>query len=277
MHFEIGTICSHSPTRPVKDTWEPGSRISVNHGISCMRQIIALLIVCLGTLMLTGVSRGLSGFHGTASFPALVAVPQDSEPAPGMFLVAQRGLHDRYFGQTVILLLRHGANGSLGLIINRKFNLQLSDAVEDIDKVEASKHAMFFGGPLGTHRVFMLMRQGDATDRAHQIVGDIYFSAHREVLEHLLEHKTSDSEMRLFLGYSSWSAGQLAGELTRGSWHLVEGNTEAVFDAGSGGLWEQLIDTLEPNGIEVKWGEEGLFKVESAHHPVEPGIVSSSR
>jgi len=136
---------------------------------------------------------------------------------------------------------------------------------------------MFFGGPLGTHRVFMLMRQGDATDRAHQIVGDIYFSAHREVLEHLLEHKTSDSEMRLFLGYSSWSAGQLAGELTRGSWHLVEGNTEAVFDAGSGGLWEQLIDTLEPNGIEVKWGEEGLFKVESAHHPVEPGIVSSSR
>jgi putative transcriptional regulator len=230
-----------------------------------MRLINALLIVCLGTLMLTGVSRGLSTFHHTAPIRALVAAPQDSEPAPGMFLVAQRGLHGPYFGQTVILLLQHDANGSLGLIINRKFNLQLSDAVEDIDKAEASKHALFFGGPLGTHRVFMLMRHGDAADQAHQIAGDIYFSAHRDVLEDMLERKTPDSELRLFLGYSSWSAGQLAGELTRGSWHLAEGDSEAVFDAASHGLWEQLIETLEPSGIEVKRGK------------VEPSVISSSR
>lgn len=242
-----------------------------------MRRIIALLTVCLGTLMLTGVSRGLSSLHGTASIPAGVAVPQHSEPAPGMFLVAQRGLHDHYFGQTVILLLQHGANGSLGLIINRKFNLQLSDAVKDIDKVEAGKHALFFGGPLGTHRVFMLMRHGDATDQTHQIATDIYFSAHRDVLEQMLERKTPDSELRLFLGHSSWSAGQLAGELMRGSWHLAEGDSEAVFDAAGNGLWRQLIETLEPVGIEVKRREELLFKVESAPHPVELRIVSGRR
>jgi len=243
-----------------------------------MRRIIALLIVCLGTLMLTGVSRGLSGFRATVSRPTLVAVAQDGEPAPGMFLVAQRGLHDHYFGQTVILLLQHGANGSLGLIINRKFNLQLSDAVKDIDKVEAGKHALFFGGPLGTHRVFMLMRHGDATGQTHEIASDIHFSAHRDVLDHMLEHKTPDSELRLFLGHSSWSAGQLAGELMRGSWHLAEGDSEAVFDAASNGLWKQLIETLEPDGIEVKWVEEPLFKVEPVPHaPVELRFVSSSR
>jgi putative transcriptional regulator len=228
-----------------------------------MRQIKALLIVCLGTLTLAGGSRVLSSFHGAVPIPALVAAPQDSEPAAGMFLVAQRGLHDHTFGQTVILLLQHNANGSLGLIVNRKFNLQLSDAVKDIDKAEASKHTLFFGGPLGIHRVFMLMRYGDAAGQAHQVAGDIYFSAHRDVLEHLLEHKTSNNELRLFLGYSSWSAGQLARELTRGSWHLVDGDAAAVFDAASSGLWKQLIETLEPSGIEVKRGE--------------PSIVSSSR
>ena len=243
-----------------------------------MRRIKALLIVCLGTLTLTAGSRGLSTFHGTALIPAPVAVPQDSEPTPGMFLVAQRSLHDHYFGQSVILLLQHDANGSVGLIVNRKFNLQLSDAVENIDKVEASKHTLFFGGPLGTHRVFMLMRQGDDAGQAQQIAGDIYFSAHRDVLEHLLEHKTPDSELRLFLGYSSWAAGQLAGELARGSWHLADVEAEAVFDATSNGLWEQLIETLEPSGIEVKQRQEHPLKVVSARpHPVEPGIVAGSR
>jgi putative transcriptional regulator len=216
-----------------------------------------------------GGKQSLYAFAATAPIPSLSPASQDDEPAPGMFLVAQRSLHDPFFGQTVILLLQHDANGSLGLIINRKFNLQLSDAVKDIDKVEASKHALFFGGPLGTHRVFMLMRHGDATDHAHQIASDIYFSAHRDVLEHLLERKTPDSELRLFLGHASWSAGQLAGELMRGSWHLAEGDSEAVFDAASNGLWEQMIETLEPKGIEVKLREEPLFKVESVPHPVE--------
>jgi putative transcriptional regulator len=220
-----------------------------------MRRIKTPLIVCLVTLTLTGVTRSLGSFHGKASIPALVAVSQAGEPAPGMFLVAQRGLHDHYFGRTVILLLQHGAGGSQGLIINRKFKLQLSDVVKDIDKLEASKHPLFFGGPLGTHRVFMLMRHGDATAQTHQITSDIYFSAHRDMLDHMLEQKTPDSELRLFLGHSSWSAGQLARELMRGSWHLAEGDSEAVFEAASTGLWEQLIETLEPRGIEVKRGK----------------------
>lgn len=243
-----------------------------------MRQIRALLIVCLGSLTLTGVSRGLSALQSTVSPPAPIAVSQDSEPARGMFLVAQRGLHDPYFGRTVILLLQHDANGSLGLIVNHKFNLQLSDAVEDIDKAEASKHSLFFGGPLGTHRVFMLMRHGDATGQAQQIAGDIYFSAHRDVLEHALERKTPNSELRLFLGYSSWSAGQLAGEFMRGSWHLTAGNSEAIFDTASDGLWDRLIETLEPRGIEVKRAPgEGLFKPATGLQTVELGIASHGR
>lgn len=217
-----------------------------------MRRLRALLIICLGILISLGASQGPLPFRTTATIPTLVAVSQQNEPAPGMFLVAQRGLRDPYFGQTVILLLQHDTNGSLGLIVNRKVNLQLSDAVADIDQEEARKHSLFFGGPLGTHRIFMLLRTGDAGGQAHQITPDIYFSAHRDVLEHMLDRKTPDSELRVFLGYSSWSAGQLAGELKRDSWYLAEGDSEAVFNTGSNGLWEQLIQTLDPPGIEVK-------------------------
>jgi putative transcriptional regulator len=246
--------------------------------IGSMRGLTALLIVCLGILPLTGVTRGLCDSQGGVPTQPMVAASQEDTPAAGMFLVAQRSLHDPYFGRTVILLLQHNNNGSVGLIINHRFNLQLSDAVENIDKVEASKHTLFFGGPLGTHRVFMLMRNGDITGQAHQITSGIYFSAHRETLEHALERKTPDSELRLFLGYSSWSAGQLAAELVRGSWHLAAGDSESIFDSASDGLWERLIETLEPSGIEVKRdNREDLFKPENGVRTVGLSTISSGR
>ena len=238
-----------------------------------MRRITALLIVCLGTLTVVGVTQGLGNSRQAAPEPPLIKVSQDREPASGMFLVAQRGLRDPYFGRTVILLLYHSEIGSQGLIINRQVNLKLSEAVDGIDKVEASKHNVFFGGPLGTHRLFMLIRDGDATDQSHQIASNIYFSANHHVLEHLLERKTPNSELRLFLGYSSWSPGQLAGELMRGSWHLTEGDSKAVFDAASGGLWERLIETLEPAGIEVKREAGTLFRAGSIPQPVEASLA----
>jgi putative transcriptional regulator len=243
-----------------------------------MRQIRALLIVSLATLVLTGGGRSLYALPAPASIPAAVAATPEDEPAAGMFLVAQRGLHDPYFGQTVVLLLQHGASGSLGLIVNRRFNMQLSDAVTDIDEAEASKHALFFGGPLGTHRIFMLMRNGDADGEAHQITADVYFSAHRDVLEQALHRKTPDTEMRLFLGYSSWSAGQLDRELERGSWHLAAGDPKAIFDAASGSLWERLIEILEPSGIEVKLGPaQGHLSSETGLPAAEPFLVSTQR
>ncbi len=243
-----------------------------------MRRIMALLLDCTG--------------HPDAYWGVTQACPVSAlQHRPGTRRCSRRtaslppaslpgctawSSYAHYFGQTVILLLQHSANGTVGLIMNQSFNLQLSDAVKDIDKEEASKHTLFFGGPLGSHRVFMLMRRGDTAGQAHQISDDIYFSAHRDVLERALERKTSGSELRLFLGYSSWSAGQLAGELMRGSWHLATGDPEAIFNSASHGLWDRLIETLEPRGIEVKW-EPGkhFFMAETGLQAVGLSIIGN--
>jgi putative transcriptional regulator len=246
--------------------------------VGSMRTIRALLMVGLVTLALSGNGRSLYVIAIPASLaPPAVAAPDD-QPAAGMLLIAQRDLFDPYFAETVILLLQHDDNGTVGLIVNRKFNMQLSDAVSDIDKAEASKHALFFGGPLGTHRIFMLMRNA-AAGEAHQITANIYFSAHRDVLEQALDRKTPDTEMRLFLGYSSWAAGQLDQELARDSWHLATADPKAIFDAASDRLWERLIEILEPNGIEVKLGPaENFLNAESGlDSPALGTIVADSK
>ena len=64
----------------------------------------------------------------------------------------------------------------------------------------------------------------------------------------------------------------------RGSWHLAAGDSESIFDSASDGLWERLIETLEPSGIEVKRdNREDLFKPENGVRTVGLSTISSGR
>ena len=178
----------------------------------------------------------------------------DTEPAAGMFLVAQRGLDDPFFGRSVILLLSHSVVGSQGLIVNHQSRWRLSDVLAGIDGTQADAYPLFFGGPLGVHRVFMLMHGVQAVPSARHVIDDIYFSDSRQTLDDMLASKTPASQLHFYVGYASWTTGQLAVELARGSWHLVEADSGAVFGAASDDLWERMINTLEPDGIEVRLG-----------------------
>ncbi len=206
-------------------------------------------------LVLVVALRGLSVTTSAAPgllIPALAPQQQDGEPAPGMFLVATRDLMDPWFGRSVVLLLDHDDGGSLGLIVNRRFRATLSDAIPELEQPEAARHPVFFGGPLGSHQLFMLLRNDKPVPQTQHIAADIYFSAERSVLDHALQNKTPGDALHFYIGYASWTSGQLAHELARGSWHLVTGNTAVVFEDGAEDLWEQLIDDLEPPGIEVR-------------------------
>lgn len=215
-------------------------------------QVFALGFVSAVALMIA--LRGISATPAGSELlqPAVDPQRQDSVPEPGMFLVATRALNDPWFGQSVVLLLEHGAGGSVGLVVNRRFQTRLSEAVPDLEPSEADKHPVYFGGPLGSHQVFMLLRDKEPIPQARHIAADIYFSADRRVLDQALKQKMPGSKLHFYLGYASWTAGQLAHELVRGSWHLASGDPGTVFDDTGKDLWDRLIDELEPLGIEVR-------------------------
>jgi len=217
-----------------------------------MRRVPALLIVCLGALVLAGGRVALAEPAHPFSMARFTPESWDTEPAAGMLLVAARELRDPFFGQSVILLLEHDSTGSQGLILNRLSDWRLSDVVSDIDGAQADRYPLFFGGPMGVHKVVMLVHTADAVTPARQVADDIYFSDSRRVFEKLLAARTPADELHFYLGYAGWTGGQLAGEIARGSWHLVKGDPELVFGVGNKGLWKRMINELEPNGIMVK-------------------------
>ena len=209
----------------------------------------------MATCVALGVELADVSVAGGSLIPtSIVPVLRDTtagKPGPGMFLVAKRALDDSHFGQSVVYLVEHDEDGTLGLIVNRSSDVSLSEAVPDIEDEQAKAHALYYGGPVGLPMILMLVRSESASVGMAHVVDDVYISSDRRVLDEVLAAKKPDSELRFYIGYSGWAAGQLDFELARDDWHVVIADTDAIFSGETGLLWNRLIERLEPTGIQV--------------------------
>jgi putative transcriptional regulator len=179
-------------------------------------------------------------------------VPPALQPEKGLVLLAGRQLNDPNFRRTVVLLVKHGESGTLGLVINRPTNIQLSEAIPHVDGTGESQAHLSLGGPVSRNWVMFLFRSESEMDSAQPVLDDVYFSAHQELLEQLLEQAIPDDRLRVFAGHAGWLPGQLADELERGDWHLLRLEPSILFDGNLERLWGDLIDRYDPEGILVQ-------------------------
>lgn len=172
-------------------------------------------------------------------------------PAAGMFLVATRALAGPVFGESVVYLVAHGEGGTLGLIVNRASDIRLSEAAPDLPAEQTGQHALFYGGPVGLPMTIMLGRGESVAEGMLQVADGVYISSEKAVIEEALAGDNSQRELRFYVGYAGWAAGQLDFEIAHGSWHVVPADPGEIFSAQTDSLWDRLIEKLEPPGIQA--------------------------
>jgi putative transcriptional regulator len=202
-------------------------------------RILMAIYVALG-VALAGESVACGWLVPTSVVPAL-ADTITGKPGPGMFLVAKRALDDSHFGQSVVYLVEHDEDGTLGLIVNRSSDVSLSEAIPDIEDKQATAHSLHYGGPVGLPMILMLVRSESATEGMVHVVDDVYISSDRRVLDEVLAAKNPVNEVRFYIGYSGWAAGQLDFELVRDDWYVVAADTDAIFSGETDSLWNRSI------------------------------------
>jgi putative transcriptional regulator len=184
--------------------------------------------------------------------PAARSAQTQAKPLEkGMFLVAARDMGDPRFQRTVILLVQHDKDGTMGLIVNRPTAVLLSQAVSDLKGVDRAPHTLFFGGPVQMNVMLFLVRSRSAINGADQVSKDVYLSSSRTTLEKLLGDNKRESELRVYAGYAGWLPGQLDAEIAEGEWHLVPADTATIFERDPEKVWQELIDQEEPDGLMV--------------------------
>ena len=191
---------------------------------------ILACIFLLGLLFAEFVDQKLIS-NSPVNFAALSKRPIREELAKGKFLIANPLLQGTYFGETIILLTDHSTSGSMGLIVNRPTNVELS-ALGSEFKGSTRENRLYIGGPVAKNQAFLLIQTQSPPEEVIHILEDIYFGASRKLFEIVLQYDNSEEQFQVYLGYAGWWPGQLEQEIQEGAWQVVSGNSAMVFQRG---------------------------------------------
>jgi putative transcriptional regulator len=178
--------------------------------------------------------------------PALASSEfSQSSVAKGVLLVASPTLEDPNFRQTVVLILEHGSEGTLGLILNRSTNVLLSEALPGLTALKGTTHRLFAGGPVQPTVVLLLSRLKDPQPDMRSVFDSVYVGGTPEVLERIITQAKPTDRFRAFAGYAGWAPGQLGFEMLQGSWAVLPPETFNIFDKDPATLWPDSITRLQ--------------------------------
>ena len=161
----------------------------------------------------------------------------------GKLLVASPALVDPNFLKSVVLMVQHDENNALGVILNRPLEITVAQACEQVLEQEYDVDGVIhLGGPC-EGPLMVVHDQEDAADLT--VMDGVYFTTEREKIERLLV--TEGAELKFFVGYSGWGAGQLEAEMETGSWLVAPADGKLVF--GADDQWGKLKNWIGLGGI----------------------------
>lgn len=161
--------------------------------------------------------------------------------AAGQLLIAEPFLADPNFSRAVILLCEHGEEGSVGFVINRPTQLSLGDLLPELYTPTLGVNQ---GGPVQLDTLHMLHRTPKLFG-GNKIGNGVYWGGSYEALqEAVLSNSYEPVDLRLFVGYSGWSPGQLEKEVQEGSWLITDISQDILFETESKDMWKNAVKLL---------------------------------
>ena len=174
----------------------------------------------------------------------------------GQLLIAGPTLVDPNFRRTVVLVGEHSEEGALGVVLNRRAEATVLDAVPELAALVAGLDHVHVGGPVQPSAIVVLADFVEP-DLAGSIVLDSVGFLPAEVdPDELGELRRA----RVFVGYAGWGPGQLESELEEDSWIVEAALVEDVFTSEPDELWSAVLRR--------KGGPFGVL----AQMPVDPSL-----
>jgi len=169
-------------------------------------------------------------------------LPEDKIPERGKILISEPFLPDTFFNRSIVFLTDHTSEGSIGFILNKKLDIKVCDAISGFD---SWNETLNMGGPVAPDTLHYLHTMGDKIPKSVHVFRNIYWGGDIETIKTLISfNKIKESQIRFFLGYSGWSAGQLERELKENSWVIAGIRPEAVMTNRGLDTWKNVLKSF---------------------------------
>jgi len=170
-------------------------------------------------------------------------MPEDKIPEKGKILISEPFLPDTFFNRSIVYLTDHSPQGSVGFILNKKLDINLSSAVAGFEEWNENIN---MGGPVAPDTLHYLHKLGELIPNSVLIEDNIYWGGDIDAIRKLIsEGEISHSQIRFFLGYSGWSAGQLERELKEDSWIIARVKSDIVMNNRGDDTWKKVLRSFK--------------------------------
>ncbi|MBM4203943.1 MAG: YqgE/AlgH family protein [Gammaproteobacteria bacterium] len=167
------------------------------------------------------------------------------------FLLATPALAGTWFGESIIYLCRHDAEGAMGLVINREARMNargLARSMGMSPPPDALAITILEGGPVAPGKGFILHSDDRLYETTERPAPGIALSTSRDALAAAFS-LDGPRHSGIYLGYAGWGAGQLDAELEAGAWLTAPANRSLLFECS---LEQRLTQTAQSIGVDLR-------------------------
>lgn len=163
-------------------------------------------------------------------------------PSKGKLLISEPFMSDHQFRRTVVLLVEHNEEGSVGFVLNRPISAKLPELMEGIPNIDSP---IFLGGPVEQDTLHFIHRWETEIFGTKMIAEELYWGGDfAEITQKLALGIISPKDILFFVGYAGWSAGQLDEEIAQKSWIVAPLEVELLFQNQPENLWRNVLKSL---------------------------------
>lgn len=165
-------------------------------------------------------------------------------PRQGGLLISAPFLKDYHFSRSVILMVDHNEEGSMGLVLNKSFSnlMTLNELVPSLEFVPPIP--LYKGGPISRETIFFLhtlpfLKGSYPMGNGLYLNGDF-----EEMKKYILGGGPTQGVVRFFSGYAGWRKGQLKQEIEENTWLVSNENKVDLLNMYLRDLWQETLTDL---------------------------------
>ena len=162
-------------------------------------------------------------------------------PRQGSRLVSAPFLKDYHFARSVVLVVEHNDEGSMGIVMNKNFSnlMTLNELVPELASIPPIP--LYKGGPVGRETLFYLHTFSYLKD-ALPLGNGLYVNGDFEQMKrYILAGGETQGMVRFFMGYAGWQRGQLTQEIEANTWMVSNDSQVDLLNMYLRDLWKESL------------------------------------
>ncbi|MBQ8770621.1 MAG: YqgE/AlgH family protein [Bacteroidaceae bacterium] len=162
-------------------------------------------------------------------------------PRQGSLLVSAPFLKDYHFARSVVLVVEHNDEGSMGIVMNKNFSnlMTLNELVPELASIPPIP--LYKGGPVGRDTLFYLHTFSYLKD-ALPLGNGLYVNGDFEQMKrYILAGGETQGMVRFFMGYAGWQRGQLTQEIEANTWMVSNDSQVDLLNMYLRDLWKESL------------------------------------